>query len=48
MLPTFIAPNYEPRQGLNVGGAIVNAVGAGVQGALGASYTNSAGQIDFF
>ena len=48
MLPTFIAPNYEPRQGLNAGGAIVNAVGAGVQGALGASYTNSAGVIDFF
>ena len=48
MLPVFIPPNYEPRQGFNVGGAIVNAVGAGVQGALGASYTNSAGQISFF
>ena len=48
MLPVFIKPNYEPRQGFNVGGAIVNAVGAGVQGALGATYTNSAGQISFF
>ena len=48
MLPTFVKPNYEPRQGFNVGGAIVNAVGAGVQGALGATYTNTEGQISFF
>ena len=48
MLPVFIKPNYEPRQGFNVGGAIVNAVGAGVQGALGATYTDTAGKISFF
>ena len=48
MLPTFIAPNYEPRQDFNAGGAIVNAVGAGVKGALGASYTDSAGNLRFY
>ena len=48
MLPTFIAPNYEKTQSLDPGNTIVNALGAGLNGALKGTYTKSTGAIGWF
>jgi hypothetical protein len=48
MLPTFIGPTYEQKQSFDTGGAIVNALGAGLNGALKGTFTKSTGGIGWF